>query len=695
MIVLPTGLGKTIIAALLTVYRIQKYGGKVIFLAPTKPLAMQHHQTFSNFLNMDKMELFTGAVQPSKRKKLYKDTKVIFATPQVIENDIISRRFNFKDVSMIIFDEAHRAVGEYVYTFIAERYMGEGENNLITGLTASPGSNKKKIEGVLDNLFIENIEVRTESSPDIKPYVQEIDVEWIEVELPKEYKKIQKYLEGYLKHKMKILKNIGFLRSSSVNISKKVLLDLGKRIRKKMNKSYGRKNKRFFIGIMAQSAAVKMQHSIELLETQGILPFLDYMDRLKQQKAKSSKEICNSSMVQKAIHLAESTERRHPKYEKLNEIIGDQIKKCKNIIIFSQYRDSARKIVEMVNEIEHVRAVRFVGQSSKKKDRGLTQKEQKKILEEFRTQEYNVLVATSVAEEGLDIPSVDLVVFFEPVPSEIRTIQRRGRTGRRKAGKVSVLYTGDTRDEAYFWVSRRKEKKMHKILLQMEKKLEKKKYIKKQTKIDDFIKILVDHREKSPVVKYLSSRCTVEQKSLPVGDYVLSDRVCVERKSTEDFLRSLMDRKIFQQIKNLSKAYEFPILIIEGEDLYSEHEMSSNSILNAIISIMLDFDTYVFFTKDAYETTLVLLDMAKREQQNQKKDIPVRGTKKSMNMEENQRYVIEGLPNISATLAERLLTRFKTVKSIFTASKEELMEVRGIGEKTAERIISVIEEGYG
>jgi Fanconi anemia group M protein len=693
LIVLPTGLGKTIIAALLTVYRLQKYEGRVIFLAPTKPLVVQHQQTFAETLTVEKTAVLTGAVPPSTRETLYTKNRILFATPQVVENDIISRKVSLEDISLIIFDEAHRAVGDYAYGFIAKRYREKGNIPLIIGLTASPGSDKAKIEDVLDNLFIENIEVRTESSPDITQYIQNIDVEWIEVKFPDQYKKIRTYLETYFSHKLTILKNIGFLRSSSVKISKKVLLDLGNRIRKEMNKSYGKKDQRYFIAIMAQSAAVKVHHAMELLETQGITPCLDYLERLKTQKTRSAKEILNADAVKKAIHLARTIEERHPKYEKLREIITEE-RECKNIIIFSQYRNSAQKIVDMVNEIEGIRAVRFVGQSSRRKDKGLTQKKQKEILEKFRRQEYNVLVATSVAEEGLDIPSVDLVVFFEPVPSEIRTIQRRGRTGRRRAGRVVVLYTGKTRDEAYFWVSRRKEKKMHKILLQMKQKLKKKEYVETQTKIDDFITIIVDHREKSPVVKYLSSRCMVNQETLPVGDYVLSERVCVERKSCEDFLRSLMDRKIFHQVKHLAENYELPILIIEGEDLYSQHEISANAILNAVISLTLDFGTHVVFTKDPYETTLVLMEMAKREQQKEKKEIPVRGSKPTMNLKENQRFIVEGLPNISATLAERLLTHFGTVETIITASREDLMAVRGIGKKTADEIRRVIEAVY-
>ncbi len=107
--------------------------------------------------------------------------------------------------------------------------------------------------------------------------------------------------------------------------------------------------------------------------------------------------------------------------------------------------------------------MRFVGQSSRT-DKGLKQQEQKEILDQFRTGEHNILVASSVAEEGLDIPAVDLVVFYEPIPSEIRSIQRRGRTGRSEVGRVVILIAKDSRDEAYLWAERSREKKMQRIV---------------------------------------------------------------------------------------------------------------------------------------------------------------------------------------------------------------------------------------
>src|SRR5437016_265200 len=147
------------------------------------------------------------------------------------------------------------------------------------------------------------------------------------------------------------------------------------------------------------------------------------------------------------------------------------------VIVFAHYRETADRVTQELARIPGLRPVRFVGQASHGKDIGLSQKEQVEILEKFKAVEVNVIVATSIGEEGLDIPQVDLVVFYEPVPSEIRTIQRRGRTGRSAAGRVIMLVTKDTRDEAYLYSARRKERKMHVELDRLRKELKQKIFV--------------------------------------------------------------------------------------------------------------------------------------------------------------------------------------------------------------------------
>jgi len=181
LIILPTGLGKTKTAILLSINRLNSFpNSKVLFLTPTKPLANQICKEFKECTDIDNSEifLFTGAVSPDKREKLWKNAKIVVSTPQGCVNDIINGRINLEEISLMVFDEAHRAVGDYDYVFMAKQYNKKGKFPRIIGLTASPGSDMQKITEVSKNLFIENIELRSDVDPDVKPYVQELDIDY-------------------------------------------------------------------------------------------------------------------------------------------------------------------------------------------------------------------------------------------------------------------------------------------------------------------------------------------------------------------------------------------------------------------------------------------------------------------------------------------------------------------------------------
>ncbi|MGC8999354.1 MAG: helicase-related protein, partial [Candidatus Bathyarchaeia archaeon] len=141
------------------------------------------------------------------------------------------------------------------------------------------------------------------------------------------------------------------------------------------------------------------------------------------------------------------------------------------MLIFTQYRDTATHLVEKLKTVPGVRVERFVGQASKHNDKGLTQEEQTERIRMLEKGELNVLVATSIAEEGLDMPAVDHVIFYEPIPSEIRYIQRRGRTGRKAPGKVTILAANESLDMIYFYASKKRVEKMRRIVETLNLKL--------------------------------------------------------------------------------------------------------------------------------------------------------------------------------------------------------------------------------
>ena len=709
LVVAPTALGKTVIAIILAAHRLSQHPeSKVLMLAPTKPLVSQHAASFKKFLTLPEEEVvtFTGSTSPEKRQVLWESARVVCATPQVVQNDLISSRYMLNEVSLIVFDEAHRSVGDYPYAFIAQRYMTQAKHPRILALTASPGGDEEKIAEVVENLYIENIEVRTESDEDVRPYIKGIKIEWVRVPLPPEFAEIKVSLEKALKKRLKELKRLGVATSADVNISKRELLDIRARIQRSLASEATPEH---FSALSLIAGCINLAHALELLETQGLETLNRYFLRMQREvRSKATKELLHDldflRAVRKCANLAE--EMHHPKLEKLLEIIKKEDLSQKRVIIFTQYRDTVRKLVNELNRLEGVSAARFVGQASRSKDdEGLTQRKQLEVLEKFRRGEHNVLVATSVAEEGLDIPKVDLVVFYEPIPSEIRAIQRRGRTGRGRAGRVIVLIAEKTRDEAFYWSSRRREKKMREVLARLKRRFAEvapamQAATRKSSTLDDFfessITIVVDTRElSSSVVRELLSLGVISKpKRLEVGDYVLSSRVCVERKTTEDFLQSIIDGRLFEQAVMLKRSYARPVMLIEGDSLYTRRNISPQAIRGALAAIAIDLGIPIFFTESEAESAALIAAIARREQQEGGRYVEIRSEKRAATLKEQQEFIVAGLPNINTTLAKRLLKEFGSVEKIFTASKEELERVHGIGEKIAEEIRRVITSPY-
>ncbi|MBD3312550.1 DEAD/DEAH box helicase [archaeon] len=446
LVVLPTGLGKTLIALMLALHELKK--GRVLVLAPTKPLVEQHLESFTNNsdLKSDDCALVTGALKPEERGELY-DKKVVFATPQTVRNDLITRRARLEEFSLIVFDECHRAVGNYAYCFIASEYEGR-----VIGLSASPGSDADKIKTVCKNLGVTNIEARTENDPDVKPYLQEKKVTHVNLEIPDELGKVIKHLKNALSTSLKYLKDLGLLKTHDVTkVYKKDLLALNREARAKVSSDPS-----YYKALSLVARALKVMHAQQLLQTQGVASLKKYFNGLKHQSSKAAASLLRDRDFQEAMHLVFKTEVEHPKFNALLDLISPD----ENQLVFTQYRATAELITSLINDSGGNARV-FVGQRGAK---GMTQKEQLKVLEEFRKGEFNTLVSTSISEEGLDIPSIDTAVFFEPVPSALRMVQRKGRVGRAKTGKVYVLVTKGTVDEKYKWIAYYKEKRMKKAI---------------------------------------------------------------------------------------------------------------------------------------------------------------------------------------------------------------------------------------
>ncbi|WP_405022202.1 DEAD/DEAH box helicase [Methanobrevibacter smithii] len=725
MIVAPTALGKTIVATLVAADRLEKVkNSKILVLAPSKPLAIQHESTFKEFLTVPCSSI-TGAVKTDERVKRWEESQIICATPQTVESDLLKGRYSLKDVSLVVFDECHHGVGSYSYVYLASRYVKESKFNLILGLTASPGSDKEKIKEVCDNLYIQSIVVKTEEDNDVRPYFNPVAIDWVRVKMSSELEKIKTHVDKALKIRLKGLKNMGVIRTVSVN--KLDILKARGRVQSAIARSVNPK-KECFQAISILSAVINIQHSQELIETQGVVTFNKYVARLRKKKTKAAKSLIRDPNFGKAIYLAREAEKHgleHPKLKKVTDIIKKELgqngqtklqsdryvkdadQKSSKIMVFTQYRDSLEMIHQKL-EKEGIKSAKFFGQASRDGEKGLTQKEQKEIIKAFKIGEYDVLLSTSVAEEGIDIPAVDLVILYEPVPSEVRMIQRRGRTGRKRSGRVKVLITNGTRDEGYYWASVNKERRMkhqlidHDVLEELNsnaiERMENEKRVKvldPTPKKEELPVVFADTREgNSKVIRHLSEmEIDVKVQAMAVGDYQVSDEVVIERKTAKDFVDSIVDKRLFKQARSLMEEFKRPLIILEGDDLYNGM-INPNAIRGSIASIALDFGISIIPTRNAQDTAAMIKRIAIREQSGEKTPIQIRTDKKPVNLWEQQLFIIESLPNIGPVNAKNLLEHFGTVANIINASESQLQEVEGIGKKTAANIRKVVDSKY-
>lgn len=711
MVVLPTGLGKTVVALLVAAIRLHREKGRILVLAPTKPLVEQHLRFFRDHLvlpegNAEKeFAMFTGETPPEEREVLWKGARLVFATPQVIKNDLIAGRYHLKDVNLIVVDECHRAVGAYAYVFIAQRYLSTGERPLILAMTASPGGERERVDEVRKNLGIQRVETRTESDPDVRPYVHEREIHYVNVNLTAPLEESLKLLREMVDRRLKHLQRMHYTVPESDRLSIRALNGLQVQIQERIRM----RDRSAYDAASLYAEIMKLRHAIALVESQGSLALKRYLEKLaregrEEKGSKASRRLAMDpgfrSLVQKA---AEWREEQHPKLGIAIALIRTQLEahpesRC---IVFATYRDTVQLLADALRA-EGIPAERFIGQATKDMDRGFSQKKQLEILGRFRQGEVKVLIATSVGEEGLDIPSTDLVVFYEAVPSEIRSIQRKGRTGRRAAGKIIVLVTKGTSDEVFRYVSATKERAMLHEIRSMSRQTSQATLPGMEPEVPrstqetaDGPEIIVDDRETSSrVVEILSELgAAIRLKRLEEGDYAIGGRILVERKTTADFLNTLVERDLFGQLTLLSSAAPRPVLIVEGSDLFGPRRIHPNAIRGAIAAIAVDLGIPVIFTKDEGETAQMLFVLARREREE-----PGAGKmhphKRYESAREQQEYIVSSLPGVGLKNARLLLEHFGSIRALVDAEKEELMQIRGVGEQTASQLFEIFRKPY-
>jgi len=482
-VVLPTGLGKTIIAVLVAEKILERFpsNSKIIVIAPTRPLINQHYQTFLKFLNIseEKFAILTGKILPEHRTNIFTHHQLLFYTPQTLRNDLVNQKYTLDTTALLIVDECHHATGDYPYIMIADKFTDHNPDGIILGLTASPGASKKKISLLCQNLHIpvDNIHIRTRTDNDVKTYLKPMDIFKIGVDLTPLMEDVYHVLTMALEERLHYLSQLNFLKHRGDTLHTKVirkdLLKLNSELVGFL-KIDGDKTT-FYSALSINAQGLILFHMLELVEQQGLNVLLAYLNKLhidakKKTSSKANKILASDGRLNRIyLELKKNAEYSpeklvHPKYYVLEKIILEELQTNpeSRILVFIKLRNSVINVVKKLKNLPSIHPTRFVGQLTKSEDdKGLSQTQQIEILEQFKEGKYNVLCSTNVGEEGLDISECDLVIFYDVVASEIRLIQRKGRTARHRKGKVVILYSKNTRDELYLNIALSKLKRMN------------------------------------------------------------------------------------------------------------------------------------------------------------------------------------------------------------------------------------------
>ena len=841
LLVLPTGMGKTPIEVMALAERLKQPGGRGIMLAPTNALVNQHLSDMRALLNLPEQQeivALTGSIPPKKRRDIWEAATIVIATPQVVRNDVQNGLTHLSDVALLIIDEAHRANGNHAMAQVGDLFAEQHPDGLVLAATASPGHIEAEINEVCERLRIENIHVRPPGDALLAPYATGLEVNDVVVEVPDELRLLANPLQLWLSRIVERLRRLGFYTRQG-HVTAGGLQEAQRRISASISKgeSFG------YRAAKENGIAMRLNHLISSILCQGVAATRETLSRIGQggqDEKKSAREFAaDPRIVQLKDTLAEMNE-IHSKVTMVRRMVRRQLKESPDsrIIVFANFRDTVDEISRVLSNVENAVPQRFVGQASRDGSSGMSQKMQLESLDTFRSGEANVLVATSVGEEGLDVPNADLVIFYEPVGSEIRTIQRRGRTGRQRAGTVHVLIAKDTRDEGARASAKHREQRMFRSIQQVRRKrggtamryegenldsfglsdgqdaasflkaeserlapelndsvapaivrdaeptpqvqapapetLARKMRPTGQIGLDSYpaqtqssrlivepplmsienlsinfdeiqypesdgVIVSIDHREgKSALAARLRQEgLTVEVINLPVGDIRISDRILIERKTSRDFVDSLLDGRLLDQATRLVGAAPRAMLILEGSDLFQHRAVSGQAIMGALATLTLDYGLPVVTSSDTAETARFVAVSARREasmlehlsaqaqarmrasehpdlfndaeekkateaanaiSENQfEKSIPVLDATQDAQMESKRkqshgitRSMLEQVPGVGPALASRILERWPTIAELSKARDDEIVEIKGLSVQLAQQIVRIL-----
>lgn len=465
LVALPTGLGKTFIAAtvMLNWFRWTRKA-QIIFVAPTRPLVSQQVTACFEIAGIPRAAttMLTGNTPPGIRAEEWLKKRVFFMTPQTLINDLKSGMCDPKNVVLLVVDEAHRATGNYAYVEVVRFLQRFNTSFRVLALTATPGASIETVQGVIDGLVISRIEIRTEESLDIRQYVHPRKIDTVPFDNSDEMTMIMGLFSKSLQPILDKLSGLNAYWSKDPM----TLTPYGcTQARGTWMQSDAGRKASFGLKSMVNtifSILAGLSHGTELLKYHGIGPFFQTMLAFRNEVqasgdkgSKYKKQIIDSESFQKMMARVQSWVNNpdfvgHPKLEYLQNRVmnhfldagdgrGETDPSRTRVMVFAHFRDSAEEIARVLKRHEPmVRPHVFVGQAKSKNSDGMDQATQLAVIKQFQDGICNTLVATSIGEEGLDIGQVDLIVCYDASASPIRMLQRMGRTGRKRAGNIVV-----------------------------------------------------------------------------------------------------------------------------------------------------------------------------------------------------------------------------------------------------------------
>ncbi|MFW9917391.1 MAG: DEAD/DEAH box helicase family protein [Candidatus Thorarchaeota archaeon] len=698
LVVLPTGLGKTVIMAYLiadcfsTMFR-ENESGLIVVVAPSKPLVDQIRKTLLECISINPRRIITltGQIVPDKRKVAYQSTACIVATPQTIENDLLKESCDPERIKLILVDEAHRARGNYAYAKIIDHLDPETR---IVGFTATPGKDEPSIDAVIKALRVHHLVFRTPEDRDIAPYAGEHLPKAYFISLGQIYNEIDKILCGFRDSLANNIRSLGYplaeINHRTVNALTERLEEIKSRKASAVRTYAANLSRVLYLRSLLFSSGIEIVYQT----------LLEWRERPKAKLAgpNALKQFLKDPNTLAVEKLSREHPYPHPKYYKLLDILQEVNLYSDNskIIVFAHHRATVKFLAKKLR-LDGLNCLPLLGQSSQRSDVGMSQEKQRRIISAFKSElGVNVLIATQVAEEGIDVGACDLVIFYDVVTSPLRDIQRAGR-GRRKKSRVVYLVAKQTPEERAYWALKEEGRKMERTLKAVQKRLAShhapvgksrltlskgnvstsvlKGDSSTQSSTLRQIRIFVDSQLYSKeIVKFLQrNKIHVDVFTPPKEiDFViqLPSGVHVLPLSVSRFWDLLTHSQWAEFTSNL-QYLESPIIIIEG-DLAKD--------VNPVILLQIQHDLQirsgitVVHSPTANVTRRFVLDLILNDRPQK-----IQGSNLAL-------QILCLIPDIGHRKAQALLEEFETLAKLSAADPFQIQQISGIGAVLSERI---------